>query len=375
MTALPKTIPPNLYSFATKELAQDATIAYILAWADPVYRNRYPHLHELGAALLRALLKTQLDDSEIPAVQSLVVEAQIKHVDVLVRINGNDPDDGLILLIEDKIDTHEHSDQINTYIKEVKKPHPDTPVVAVYLKTGNASVADLPDPSKCGRFLRQDLLGILDRFPDTSDTIIDNFRSHLQRWEDETNGFSNKPLGEWDGDQKWCLLIQGLYLELERRMRMDDRHSWGNPEWSYVSNPAGGFWYFAFQFTLPFRQPIKEEVIQIDVYLQIEDATRLTLRLGIRDGNNKVNSELMYKALELAEETAAGKYPFNIRKAGRFRGGSSAAVAEITFGDEGGYLALDKNGIIDMDQTIDRLEMAGKFVEKMAGHVGYELAG
>ena len=26
---------PNLYGFATKELAQDATIVYILAWADP----------------------------------------------------------------------------------------------------------------------------------------------------------------------------------------------------------------------------------------------------------------------------------------------------------------------------------------------------
>ena len=29
---------PNLYSFATKELAQDVTVAYILAWGRLVYQ-------------------------------------------------------------------------------------------------------------------------------------------------------------------------------------------------------------------------------------------------------------------------------------------------------------------------------------------------
>ena len=33
---------PNLYSFATKELDQDATLAYILAWAKPAYRESHP---------------------------------------------------------------------------------------------------------------------------------------------------------------------------------------------------------------------------------------------------------------------------------------------------------------------------------------------
>ena len=50
---------PNLYSFATKELAQDATLAYILAWAKPVYRESHPRLHRLGTDMLRALLATK----------------------------------------------------------------------------------------------------------------------------------------------------------------------------------------------------------------------------------------------------------------------------------------------------------------------------
>ena len=46
---------PNLYGFATKELAQDATIAYILAWADPKYSESHCRLHALGTELLRCV--------------------------------------------------------------------------------------------------------------------------------------------------------------------------------------------------------------------------------------------------------------------------------------------------------------------------------
>ena len=60
---------PNLYEFATKELAQDATIAYILAWADPKYRKSHPRLHALGTELLRSLLLTQ--GVGLPLIQTL----------------------------------------------------------------------------------------------------------------------------------------------------------------------------------------------------------------------------------------------------------------------------------------------------------------
>ena len=44
---------PNLYSFATKELAQDATIAYLLAWAQPHLRDSHPRLNGLGTEFLQ----------------------------------------------------------------------------------------------------------------------------------------------------------------------------------------------------------------------------------------------------------------------------------------------------------------------------------
>ena len=104
---------PNLYGFATKELAQDATIAYILAWVDPKYRESHPRLHALGAELLRSLLWTQ--EMDIPRIETLHVETQVDRIDILVRINADQNADRIILLIEDKVSTTEHSNQIERY--------------------------------------------------------------------------------------------------------------------------------------------------------------------------------------------------------------------------------------------------------------------
>ena len=46
----------NLYSLATKELARDATLAYVLEWTQPEYIETHPRLHQLGTTMLHALL-------------------------------------------------------------------------------------------------------------------------------------------------------------------------------------------------------------------------------------------------------------------------------------------------------------------------------
>lgn len=120
---------PNIFSFATKELAQDATIAYNLDWVNPKYRKCYPSLHEMGVAMTQALLKTTFGDrgelavltiekeqgkrirrliNEVDPIRSIVVQTQYKHIDILVRIN-DESETGIILLIEDKVNTEEHS--------------------------------------------------------------------------------------------------------------------------------------------------------------------------------------------------------------------------------------------------------------------------
>ncbi len=184
---------PNLYRFATKELAQDATIAYILEWADPEHRKSYPRLHALGIKLLRSLLRTQKVD--LPLIKTLYIRTQVvikphrDRIDILVQINTDQNTDRIILIIEDKVGITEHSNQIKRYKEIVKEKYSGRydHLVAVYLKTGNESREYLPPKKKCGSFMRRDLLDVLDGFQDTKNTIVEDFRRHLQKLEDDAN--------------------------------------------------------------------------------------------------------------------------------------------------------------------------------------------
>ena len=346
---------PNLFHYATKELAQDAALAYILAWAQPAYRESHPRLHRLGTAMLRALLATKIGETNIPTVTSLDVKTQVDRIDVLARINDENKD-GLVLIVEDKVETHEHSNQIERYIETAEEHYPNRKPVPVYVKTGNASRRNLPLEKKCGRFLRRDLLDVLDRFPDTGDTIIGNFRARLKGWENKTNSYRHVPPSEWN----W-VCREGFYTELENRMAKEDR--WDYCDWEFVNNPAGRFLSFYFAENTMARKPH-----EVTMYLQIElgdDTNRLTVRLSERSGPG-VRAPLMYKVLELLEDNARQADDIKIKKAGRFRGGETGAVAKVTFGDGESYLALTDESTVDMNVTVRRLDRTREFVAKVA---------
>ena len=186
---------------------------------------------------------------------------------------------------------------------------------------------------------------------DTGDTIVDNFRVHLEDLEESVNSYQFTPPDKWD----WWP-THGFYSDLEKRLIPQDSEELG---WGYVSNPAGGFLWFAFAGTSVAREH------NFTLYLQIEDATRLTVRLGEWEGNG-VRSPLMYEALEHLEESASRTDNFQIKKAGRFHGGESAAVAEVGFEPGDGYLALSDHGRLDMDGTVERLERMRGVVAEVA---------
>ena len=303
-----------------------------------------------GTDMLHALLATRISEIDVPTITSLNVETQFNHIDVLARINGEN-EDGLVLIVEDKVGTDEHSNQIERYIETAVKHYPNRRPVPVYMKTGNVSRQALPLEEKCGRFLRRDLLDVLDRFPDTGNTIVDNFRAHLQGWENETNSYRHVPFSEWNWGGG-----EGFYPDLENRMAKEECR-WNCGGWGYAANPAGGVQWFYFAENLVVHKPH-----EVTMYLQIEDAIRLTVHLVERSGP-RVRAPFMYKVLGLLKDNAGD---IKIKKAGRFRGGATAAVAEVTFGDEENYLALKDGGIVDMDETMRRLDRTREFVAKVA---------
>lgn len=336
---------PNLYGFATKELAQDATIAYLLAWADPAYRESHPRLHTLGSELLCSLLQTQ--EVDLPPIETLCIETQVDRIDIVVKINAGE--NGVLLIIEDKVNTREGPNQIMRYKKAAKKKYRGQygRLVAVYLKTGNESKASLPSKDKCGRFMRRALLCVLNEFQDTGNTIVDDFRTHLQNWEDDTNRWKSASYDEWEWRQ-W----EGFYAGLE--------HRWDDCGWGYISNPAGGFlgcW-------LGFKE-IGTKDRYASLYIQIHSVkARLTVRLGSGNTMDKVDSQSMYQVLDALKKEAFDD--IHIKKAGAFKGGGAAAVADVTFDEHGPWLAVDSNGVVNMDATIERLRRLEELLEKVA---------
>ena len=103
----------NLFAFATSELSQDAFFCWAL---DCLNRDEDSPLYGLGRSFW-ALLSGRKNDA-LPKIKGVVIRRQFKHMDVLALVvYSNGPIDALV--IEDKVNTSEHDDQIQTYLTEL----------------------------------------------------------------------------------------------------------------------------------------------------------------------------------------------------------------------------------------------------------------
>ena len=177
---------------------------------------------------------------------------------------------------------------------------------------------------------------------------MDDFRSHLQGWEDDTNRWKSMSSSEW-GWTQW----EGFYAALE--CKLCDDCGWG-----YI--PIGDFlgcW-------LGFKH-IGTEDRYVELYTQIHNGTRLTVRLGSGNALDKVGKEPMYQVLDALNEYSSDD--IRIEKAGRFKGGGSAAVANVTFGDQEPWFVIDGNGFVDIGATIKRLRRLEELLQKVAEYL------
>lgn len=99
----------NLFQFATKELSQDA----ILAWTINGINGKDESLKALGKTLLKVMIgwEGDIDFSDV------VVLRQVKNMDILISFMH----DGLqhLVIVEDKVGTGIHDNQLVRYIEEV----------------------------------------------------------------------------------------------------------------------------------------------------------------------------------------------------------------------------------------------------------------
>lgn len=348
---------PNIYEYATAELSQDATIAYILSWAKSEHRNKYPTMNNLGERLLRELVRSSAEAQGIDdplaetQIEHLMVDTQVEHIDICVKVN-----DDICLPIEDKTKTCERPGQMAGHVEKLNGGK--VQVMPVYLKTGNESRVRERVKSGYGVFLRSDLLRVLNEFRNTGNAIVDEFRHHLQRLEDETNSFRDKASKEWTTQAK-----QGYYMALANWL--SGLQEKADHNWKYISNPRGGFFGFEWNWReLPSHR--------CTLYLQIQDADRLLIRVGKARNDSgehvKTSPDLLRGVLKVIR-AAAEQDRFRqvrVRKVGHYRGGEYSAVADLDWGDGPGdtsYLATESSGRLDWERTKQRIRLAMDLVD------------
>lgn len=311
---------PNLFTLATKELSQDAFIAWLLQWADPRCRDHNSELQAVAESFLRELISLQ---SEVPdSIDRVEAGRQWENIDVWAEVNNSH-----LIIIEDKVGTGQHSDQLSRYraIGEKWCQERGCKLVCVYIKTHSDSALNLETVGRQGFAVlnRKRLLDVLNAHEVQSDIYTD-FRDRLQELERLESSFDKKKISDWHGHD-W----KGLYQALEQRRSVVN--------WGYVNNPAGGFWnlvlnWFDHEGVCP--------------YMQIEQGN-LCFKVGeVYDSHRDVRGRF-HNLLMTASQPDMG-----LQRPGRFGSGTYMTVAIVP---RQVWLAADDQ-IIDIESVLSRLD-------------------
>jgi len=320
---------PNLFTLATKELSQDAFIAWLLQWANPGCRNYNRELQAVAESFLRELISLQ---SEAPdSIDRVEAGRQWENIDVWAEVNNSH-----LVIIEDKVGTGQHSDQLLRYRATGEKwcQEQGRKLVCVYIKTHSDSALNLQNVERQGFAVlsRKHLLEVLNAHEVQSDIYMD-FRDRLRELERLESCFDKKMISDWNGND-W----KGLYQAIEQRRPVVN--------WGYVNNPAGGFWnlvlnWFDHEGVCP--------------YMQIEQGN-LCFKVGEvyeshRDVRGQFHNLLMSASLP----------DMGLQRPGRFGSGTYMTVAVVP---RQVWLGADDQ-IIDIDSVIARLGQYESWLKKI----------
>ena len=310
---------PNLFALATKELSQDAFVAWLLQWADPKAREHNPELSAVAVEFVNRLIALQ---GTVPArIERVNAGRQWENIDVWAEVN-----DSHLIVIENKTGTDQHSNQLLRYKmtgEDWCREH-GCELICVYIKTHSDSSHNLKQVVGQGFavFSRRELLELLDAYETGSD-IYNDFRDRLRELEKNESEFSKKKIGDWIAAD-W----KGLYQRLEQ-----SRNVVG---WGYVPNPSGGFWNAVLNW---FHSEGAEP------YMQIEQGP-LCFKVGEVYENRREVRERFHRLLMERSEP-----DMRLVRPGRFGSGTYMTVAVVP---RAVWLGGDDQ-LLDLDAVLDRL--------------------
>lgn len=328
---------PNIFELATKELSQDAFIAWLIKWSAPEMQGEDQALHETGRRFVASLFAKagKSDAGTVPRLQE--VRMQFKSIDVLALFH-----DGWSILIEDKTNTSDHSNQLERYAELLDgnefKEYPTEKRAKIYFKTGDQSSFDSVVESRYSIYERQDFLELLGfgLKVGVQSEIYSDFHRYLQAKEDRVASYATTTVGlaspnGWSGEQ-WT----GFYRELKKRI--------GKGNWEYVANPSGGFMGFHWEWPAAAVKSVRP-------YLQIEERS-LCFKIETSGESDKESrsASWQYWSKTILELSASNKY--STVRPSRMRVGQWMTVALF----DGVFPARDEYDRLDWSGTLEILK-------------------
>jgi hypothetical protein len=319
---------PNIFNYATSELSQDAIICYILEWAKIENKAISENLYNLGIKFINSLFDNfqKIDKPDI--YHKIEIKKQYKNIDILCIVN-----DEYSIIIEDKTNTKNHSDQLKRYFDEIKKDFSNTKILPIYFKTGDQSNYDNVKENGYSIYGRKDFLNVLNDENYKND-VIENYTDYLQNIENSINSYKITPIEDWSWNA-W----KGFYIELK------DKLNDGN--WDYVSNRQGGFLGFWWNWN---------DTETYHIYLQIETSWeknkyigKIKIKLYSKD-NNKVDKTIVNK---WKSHILHNDNNIKISKPRVVRTGKSVTVGIL----ENEFRISDNDNLIDMNKTIEFIKL------------------
>ncbi|GAB2580170.1 PD-(D/E)XK nuclease family protein [Spirosoma areae] len=335
---------PNLFSYATSELSQDAFICWLAAWADPKWKDEDPKLHQAGFEFIISMIHKVKRDYNPANIKTVKVQPQVKKLDILIEINKEESDSKLAILIEDKTHTSNHSDQLNRYYKQVSEEgYNESQMIPLYFKTGYQSKFDTLGVFET--YLRKDFLKVLrhGKVNELTNAIYDDFLQHLEEIDTVIQQFSTKELIHWQ-NKDWIGFFMVLY---DSRPKLYEPLEDDQANWNYVANPAGGFfgfwWYFKGVPDEPFVPYLQLEQHSLCFKIMVEGES------DKRDARDKAYQKIKQMASQLNAI---------VERPERMGNGKFMTVAR--WKDD---YRVFRNGQLDLDATLENLKKAQQILD------------
>ena len=310
----------NIFNFATSELSQDAFICWLCNWVnfdDNSLSEDEKKLKLLATEFIEKMLGEKLEDRKVN------IKRQYQKIDVLLEIqnktefitkeNEKNPVVDIYVIIEDKVGTGLHSNQIEIYTKLISEKNKNINKGKALIKTVYYKIYDEDNMERLKEngvnviLGRENILELLKEYKDKiNNSIFENYHNYLSNIETDVNSYEKKNLEDWNSN---CYI--GFFKELKNEKNLLE-HAIGRQKdcsWGYVNNSSGGFmgmWWF----------PLSEEKINKltetsdeDIYLQIEQYNQkniIAIKYSVPK-KNKNNKELSKEDFEKKVTIASEK--------------------------------------------------------------------